>query len=339
LYRPYAVQMFGGPEAPRAHDYALRRAFRIFPAYWVALTVLGLWPGLGGVFTNKWWVYYGLLQSYSLSWLVRGIGAAWSLSVEAAFYVLLPLVGVALSRAGRRLDPPGRMRLQLLAFAALGLGGLAFRAGVYQAAFWNLFNTLPAYFFSFSVGMALAVSSAWLEGRESQCWATRFVTAHSGCCWATAVVLFLATSLSPAFPRAASGIPMTTVAFTAESAAYTSIALLVMLPAVFGEHAGGLPRRVLRSRSLSWIGKISYGVFLWHTPLLRAARVRFLRHLPPGQAFLALTLLILPLALALGWLSWRWIEKPAMRVARSLGGRGALAAAGTEELGQRPPTP
>jgi len=192
LYRPHAVQMLGAPAAPPTGDYALRRAFRILPAYWVALTVLNLWPGLRGVFTKDWWVYYGLLQSYRPEWSLRGIGVAWSLSVEIAFYVLLPLVAVVLSWAGRRLD--------------------------------------------------------------------------------------------------------------------------------------------LRDR----VGTILYGVFLWHLPLLETLQTRFFSQLSPARAFVSLALLILPLPLGLGWLSWRWIELPALRVARSLGGRGTLAAAAVGELGSAP---
>jgi peptidoglycan/LPS O-acetylase OafA/YrhL len=333
LYRPHAVQMLGGPAAPPVGDYALRRAFRILPAYWVALTVLSLWPGLSGVFTTDWWVYYGLLQSYRSGWSLQGIGVAWSLSVEIAFYVLLPLLAAVLSRAGRRLDSPGRMRLQLLAFAALAMGGLFFRAAIQDARVWGL--TLPANSLGFLVGMSTAAVSAWSERRESEWRATRWITAHSGWCWALSAVLFVATSLSPAFPRAFSNVPQTAAAYTAESVVYTSIALLVMLPAVFGEHAGGMPRRVLRSRILSWIGKISYGVFLWHLPLLETLQVRFFSHLTPAPAFVALALLIVPLALFFGWLSWRWIEVPALRVARSLGGRGTFAAIETGERGAR----
>jgi peptidoglycan/LPS O-acetylase OafA/YrhL len=146
--------------------------------------------------------------------------------------------------------------------------------------------------------------------------------------------LFTAVSLSPGFPRPFDTAPQPTIAYTAESLIYTSIAFFVMLPAVFGEHAGGLPRRLLRSRALSWIGKISYGIFLWHLPLLEALHVRFVSplHLPMAQSFAVLTLLIVPLALLLGWLSWRWIEVPALRVARSLGGRGTFAAVAVGEL-------
>ena len=44
-----------------------------------------------GVFGEHWWVYFGLLQSWSVETLIGGVGVAWSLSVELAFYVLLPV--------------------------------------------------------------------------------------------------------------------------------------------------------------------------------------------------------------------------------------------------------
>jgi peptidoglycan/LPS O-acetylase OafA/YrhL len=338
LYRPHAVQMLGGPAAPPIGDYALRRAFRILPAYWAALTVLGLWPGLEGVFTAKWWVYYGLFQSYRFAWLTRGLGVAWSLSVEIAFYALLPVLGTVLLGLSCRLGFRDRMRLQLLVFAALGVGAVFFRAAIFDGQLIDLYNTLPAHCFGFLAGMSTAVVSTWFAGRENAWWATRWVAAHAGGCWALAMILFVAMSFCPAFPRPFAGIPLTTFGYTAESVVYTAIAFLVMLPAVFGVHASGFARRVLGSHFLSWIGKISYGVFLWHFPLVQALQGRLFRHLDPGAAFLSLTLLVLPVALVLGWLSWRWIEVPALRVARSLGGRGTFAAAGTgtRELRSQP---
>lgn len=335
LYRPHAVAVLGGPRAPSTGDYALRRAFRILPAYWVALTLLALWPGLKGVFTANWWVFYGLLQSNRLDWSMQGIGVAWSLSVEAGFYLLLPLVAVVLARAGRSLRPHGRLKLQLLGLAALGVGSVMFRATLHRSGDLGLASSLPSNLFGFVAGMALAVLSAWFQGREREWWAARFVADHPGLCWALALASFCAVSLSPAFPRPFSGKPQSTLAFAAEAPILSWVALLVMLPAVFGERAGGLPRQVMRTRPLLWVGKISYGVFLWHLPLVEALQRRAFAGFPPLLAFLGLAAVIVPAALALGWLSWRLVEAPSLRLARALGGRGTFARVDPEPLAPR----
>jgi peptidoglycan/LPS O-acetylase OafA/YrhL len=90
-----------------------------------------------------------------------------------------------------------------------------------------------------------------------------------------------------------------------------------MLPAVFGEGAGGLPRRILANRTLTWVGVISYGIFLWHPILLNRMPGWGLDRWIPGWPFLSLALVILPVSLACGWLSYRLVEQPAMRLARA----------------------
>ncbi|MEA2495606.1 MAG: hypothetical protein QOJ29_3517, partial [Thermoleophilaceae bacterium] len=64
LYRPFVAARIEGRRAPRVRDYARRRVLRIFPAYWLALTVLAIWPGLVGVWSGYWWAYYALIQNY-----------------------------------------------------------------------------------------------------------------------------------------------------------------------------------------------------------------------------------------------------------------------------------
>jgi peptidoglycan/LPS O-acetylase OafA/YrhL len=61
LYRPYLAARLAGRPQPSTRSFLRRRWLRILPAYWVALTVLAIWPGLPGVFTGDWWRYYGLL--------------------------------------------------------------------------------------------------------------------------------------------------------------------------------------------------------------------------------------------------------------------------------------
>ena len=45
LYRPMIAYRTGGPARPKFRHFARRRFLRIYPAYWVALTVLAIYPG------------------------------------------------------------------------------------------------------------------------------------------------------------------------------------------------------------------------------------------------------------------------------------------------------
>src|SRR5437868_11868840 len=79
LYRPLLAARAGQGPPVRLRDYARRRVLRIVPAYWVALTVLAVYPGLPDMFSGRWWVYYGFGQDYGTRTVVDGIGPAWSL--------------------------------------------------------------------------------------------------------------------------------------------------------------------------------------------------------------------------------------------------------------------
>ena len=96
LYRPFvaARSATGG----RAHfgAYARKRFWRIAPAYWAALTISAIVPGMAGAFSGNWWVYYGLLQDFPI-YTPTGLCAVdpfrcaipptWSLAVEVLFYL------------------------------------------------------------------------------------------------------------------------------------------------------------------------------------------------------------------------------------------------------------
>ena len=83
LYRPFLAARCEGGDGRGIHAGLPRcRVVRIFPAFWVALTLSTIWMSWNGVFGDHWWVYYGLLQTYS-----RALGTqrpappAWSLGV------------------------------------------------------------------------------------------------------------------------------------------------------------------------------------------------------------------------------------------------------------------
>ncbi len=313
LYRPHVVEALGGARAPALRSYAWRRLLRIGPAYWVALTLLALWPGLAGVLTEHWWVYYGLVQAYRPRWLEQGLPVAWSLSIEVAFYAALPLLAWGFARIGRSRAPHERLRIQLLGIGALAVAGEAFRVAAFEVGRRDLNFTLPSMFLCFAVGMALAVVSGWL-GSDERRWAwTRLVIDHPGACWTIAIGLYVAACFTPAFPRNFVG-RHTTATWAAEQLLYAAISFFLILPAVFGEDAGGWPRRILANRFVAWMGAISYGIFLWHQPLLGEMARRGAAGLIDGWPFLSLFLVILPVSLLCGWLSFVLIERPAMRL-------------------------
>ena len=69
----------------------------------------------------------------------------------------------------------------------------------------------------------------------------------------------------------------------------------------------------LSARPLVGLGVISYGIYLWHLPLLLTARELGLL---PATFALRLAL-VLPLAIGAGALSWIMVERPVMRYAAS----------------------
>jgi len=316
LYRPWAMALLRDTEPPSLLRYAQRRVLRIVPAYWLALTVLALWPGLEGVFTSEWWVYYGFVQSFRVDWIFRGLTPAWSLSVEACYYALLPFYAQAVARAALGRSTRARLWIAGAGLALLAAAGMVccFEFSRRGLLYWT--PSLPAHLLWFAAGMTLALASVQLTGRESELRATRFVVEHPSACWGLASALYAGLCMTPGIPRALSGEAYSASEKLFEHVSYAAVALLVMLPAVFGAGAGGLARRVLGSRVLSTLGLASYGLFLWHLPLLAEMQQRGLDRLIPSWPFLSLALSILPVAIGCGALSYVAIERPALRWSR-----------------------
>jgi peptidoglycan/LPS O-acetylase OafA/YrhL len=80
-------------------------------------------------------------------------------------------------------------------------------------------------------------------------------------------------------------------------------------------------RPVLEAKPLVWLGAISFGVYLWHMPLMLFERgIGLFPEHQPVAAVLAVSALTLPVA----WASWVFVERPLLRRApkpsRSAGG-------------------
>ena len=201
LYRPFARSTLAAAKSPSLSRYFTHRVLRIVPAYWVALTLLAVWPGLIGVFTSQWWVYYGFAQSYRMSWRMTGIAPAWSLSVEVAFYVLMPVFAFAVARMSRGRSFRARARAQFGMLTVLGVGGVTLHFWIYRAHLMDLQTTLLAYLLWFALGMGLAVGQVLADQSATPSRWRQAVIAHPTACWLLALAIYSGIALTPFFPR------------------------------------------------------------------------------------------------------------------------------------------
>ncbi len=286
LYRPFVAGLVGSARRPRIKSFARARALRIVPAFWVAMTLAAIYPGITGDWSEHWWAYYLFLQEYVPSWNVGSFQHTWHLSVEITFYALLPflvLLGGRLVRGdpedrsailrGQAMVVAGLYALSLLVRVILTAVGYEAEVGTVpvspREAYsillpGTLYTALPATFDWIALGMALAIVSVWLDGLREQPGWVRAVRDHPAWPWAIAALIWLLLVwLGPDYPE-----PYRTASFFTAEALYGVIALLLLAPAVFGHTAGGVVRRFLAARPLTWLGLVSYGFFLWHLPIL-----------------------------------------------------------------------
>jgi peptidoglycan/LPS O-acetylase OafA/YrhL len=312
LYRPFVSARLGERNRPRIRDYARRRILRIIPAYWLALTVLGLWPGLPQMWGHHDWAYYLLLQIYFPDWTLGGLLAAWSLAVEISFYAALPLLVLLMERPFMGRTRAAKIRSELILLAVLYLGAILFRVLVRsnEGAIpdSNLYFTLAGNFDWFALGMFLAVASVWVAGMERPPAPVRLVERLPSLSWLVAGLLFWAIAtqmgIGPEFPQA-----YTSAEWLYEHLFYGAIAFFLLLPAVFGDGRGGLPRMILRNRVLAWLGLISYGIFLWHQPIVDEVAKRNWG----DWRFAGITLATFAIATACAATSYYVVERPLLR--------------------------
>ena len=342
LYRRWAAAALTGNPADRVAVYLRRRALRILPAYWavvlIALPVLNPAPAQH---VWSWLQYLLLLQNYDIHPWWAGTGAtglaqAWSLVVEVSFYLVLPLLAAALTwfacRGGRRgegeAEVSRRARRLLAGIAVLAASSAGWQVLAYYPRPNLWFNgTLPPLMIWFCTGMAIAVGLAWAAaeagpgGAASR--AGRSVAASAGMCGLIAACAF-AIACTPLTGPEFIGVPgLWATEF--KTTLYALIAGAIVAPIAFqpllGDQAAGmLSARLLGSRPSRFLGRISYGIFLWQ--FLAAYAFFGLLHLktvfaggsytPPEVAAVGLAIALFTVAAAT--VSYYLIERPAQHL-------------------------
>lgn len=304
LYRPYVLSARRGSEPLRFLAFMRRRVLRIFPAYWLALTVVVFVLGQATIESfGEAVAYYGLLQIYDSDLINGGIGQAWSLCTEISFYLFIPAYAAILRRGRGRLGPEvtGLAALAAIAFVwklvVLESGGSA-----------HLLTWLPAYLDLFALGMLLAVVSVWTAHRAFDVFEA--VLGRAWVSWSLAALSFFVVSTQIGLPR---GFEEVSVAQAfGRHLLYGVTGFFLIAPAVFGTSRRGGIRWVLESRPMVVLGLISYGIYLWHKAVIAEVRKHF--DMPMFDSDLSQLLgWTLVVTMAVAAVSYVVVERPALR--------------------------
>ena len=288
-------------------DFYLRRARRILPAMLLviagsALAAVVLAPdalpllrkdALASVlFVTNW--HFILQQLSYFEYIGRQplLQHLWSLAIEEQFYLVWPLVVLALaSRGGRRVL--GWVAVSLAAASVVWMGVLAQRLG-----FPETMDVSRVYFGTDTHAVGLLVGAALAAAAPRL--AAVGAAAGASAAWGGALLGFagLAGTLF-LFSQASENHPwLYPWGFVAS--AFCSVALIVacLMP--------GWTGRLLDLQPLKWIGERSYGIYLWHWPVFMLTRPGVDVALDQGQA----TLLRVALTFLLAAISYRFVEAP-----------------------------
>ncbi|MDR6909287.1 peptidoglycan/LPS O-acetylase OafA/YrhL [Rhodococcus fascians] len=338
IFLPMVRKLFAGKPMPNNVSYALHRLLRVFPAYLfiflfanfvmravfvenAAVAERHFTDNGLGVLTDPLTLLANLtlVHSYIPSMLQTGINPSWSLSLEFAFYIALPLLtGIAFFLRKRTSIPaPVLAMIPVVVMFVVGITGKLYTASrvgpsgitdpklldwgpneiaVLSRSFWSLAD-------NFTYGMLAAVVFVAIDnGMLKGAIATRMR-------WWTGIAMIPTAVISLKLIDDNSRWQSSTVAFGS-----ALLILFIIVPLARGEKSALAERADWAP--LSYVGMISLSVYLWHFPVLIViGRFGWLAgDSVPGMAWNFLVIAVV--SIAFGSLTYRFIEKPALTYAR-----------------------
>lgn len=259
-----------------------RRALRLFPAAGVlvaVVAVLGLITASSGVHQRT---VLGSLF-YASNYTVKGgaydwLGHTWSLAIEEQFYLVWPLLLLGLLKLGVRQWVLAVLVFDL-AFVSMWVRFSQYDhgAGTYRIYFWP-----DARADALLIGAAVAILIREVQAERTQWWLAAL----------GAVPLAVALPWNNAV-QSVETLPTFVALGTA---------------AILWATAQGPGLAVLEQPWLRWVGHRSYGLYLWHYPVMIIAAHDL------DWSWWQRAALTVPISFALTVLSWRYVEQPFLRM-------------------------
>lgn len=264
--------------------FYMRRVLRLYPALlFVVLITMPIaalfnigYPVLDGIVAVAYLTDFYSNYTFHLTLLLH----TWSLSVEEQFYLVWPIVlAFVLKR-----NLPIRNVLFCMAAGSLLITYIVHRAGYHRL---QVIQFLPTSHIPELVsGILLAVAVQF--GPKRWLIAVTGVPLAAASFVALGVALFLLPDLWWAFPAAT-------------LICWPPVAHLVL-------HRDSWISAALSARPLVWLGERSYGIYLWHYPII------VLLDKKTSLSSWEIAAISLPLTLAIAAASWRFVEVPFLRM-------------------------
>jgi peptidoglycan/LPS O-acetylase OafA/YrhL len=314
--RPFIDRLLSGAPLPPAGGYARRRALRILPLYWIALTAQIAIAGSQGTKAWEYPVHYLLLNNLVPGRQEALLSVAWTLTLEALFYILVPFMAVAVRRWRPAADAQWLARAVLVSWVlSIAFTVIADLQGDGEIGLW-LRGSIAAMWQMFCPGLILAIAPHLPDGRLRRSLVAPAVGRPAW--WAgVGAVIVVAALLGAAAPLRDGVVAYQLLVDASRPLFAIGYGLLL---------AAAIAAAPSRSRIALALGAASYGIYLLHAVIVSALEHLGWAPVPHDTlaGFLVNTAVLAALTIPLALASWRWLERPLMRMGSSrIGARAA----------------
>jgi len=301
IHHPYA-----GPQGKKLdlQEYAVRRSFRIYPPYLVAVLFtfavqcLGYHDGfLKSLDATNYRMSVFLLQN-TFANQPQCNPALWTIPVEVAFYIFFPLVYFGLRRS---------------CFGTLAAGLVVSLLAIASSLLSPIQSSFLPYWFTWIAGAALAEGHKTGDLKQPPFWicltGILFFLLGLGFTWYVRASLALDNSSGYAGSIALAG-----------SLAYGIAFSVLLWWSIMNQRVYRLLPAFLH-RSLMFLGAISYSLYLFHSPLFRLCGWMWTSHFGEKPVNYLTTFPFVILAIVVAWIAYQCVEAPAHVAGRRLASR------------------